>query len=113
MWIKDKFNVQISAMRLMSAETCETITQNILNNKTSSSSPSAHSSASAAVRSTFSKDDSVQSVVETEFVESKKIDSQFYASMNTRHAFPSTLEYNLPISTHDESTAKSGTDIFT
>jgi hypothetical protein len=100
-WIKDKFNVQISAMRLMSAETCETITQKIVNNKGSPSSST--SSSPAALLSTFSREDYTLPGFETEFVGSKKINSQFHEEMNTRHAFPAAPE-DTPISRiNDES----------
>jgi hypothetical protein len=62
-------------MRLLSTETCETLTQKIIsshNNKSSSS-----SSSSPVAYSTPSREGNVLLGVDTEFVESRKISNEF------------------------------------
>jgi hypothetical protein len=66
--------VQVSAIRLLSTETCETLTQKIIsshNNKSPSS------SSSPVAYSTPSREGNILLGVETEFVESKKISNEF------------------------------------
>eukprot|EP00026_Physarum_polycephalum_P000641 Phypoly_transcript_00642.p1 GENE.Phypoly_transcript_00642~~Phypoly_transcript_00642.p1 ORF type:complete len:1425 (+),score=228.18 Phypoly_transcript_00642:309-4277(+) len=90
-WLKDKFNLQVSAISLMSAETCESVTQKILSNHNNSSSSSS-SSIPSALLATSSQEDTSLLGVETEFVDSQKIFAQFSGDFTkTQHTFTSAV----------------------
>lgn len=102
-WIKDKFNAQVSAIRLMSSETCETITQKILSNRGNSSSSS--SASPSTLLSVLSREDDTLPGVDTEYTDSKKITSRYHVCMKTRHAFSPS---ELPTPVRDESSVPLG-----
>eukprot|EP00026_Physarum_polycephalum_P000465 Phypoly_transcript_00466.p1 GENE.Phypoly_transcript_00466~~Phypoly_transcript_00466.p1 ORF type:complete len:1508 (+),score=196.62 Phypoly_transcript_00466:129-4526(+) len=81
-WLKDKFNIQVSALRMMSAETCETITQKVLSYHSNKSVSSSSSTPSAALLSP-SREGNVLLGIETDFLESKKISTQFPPAFST------------------------------
>lgn len=72
--------MQISTVRLMTSETCESIAQKIISHhSTGSSSSSSFSSPSTLLL----QDSKVKFGIETEFVESQKIQAQFQIPMQS------------------------------
>eukprot|EP00026_Physarum_polycephalum_P000035 Phypoly_transcript_00035.p1 GENE.Phypoly_transcript_00035~~Phypoly_transcript_00035.p1 ORF type:complete len:2948 (+),score=330.54 Phypoly_transcript_00035:176-8845(+) len=101
-WIKDKFNVTIPAMRLMAAESCETLTQKILSNHTNSSSSLASATPNdlLAAFSQSQEESAPKPLVETEFMDTVQIESQFHVPMSTRQDFPAPKEF--PVLPYDK-----------
>jgi hypothetical protein len=79
----------------MTSETCETITQTILNNQNSSSS----SSSSPSLQSSLPQENNRLLGIATEFVDSKKITSHFQIPMHERPEFSSTSISNFESAT--------------
>lgn len=92
-WLKDKFNLQITTVQLMTVETVETITQRIVNNNSTNSTSTFSSSTTLALQ------DSIVGI-ETDFVKSKKIYSQFQVPMQKLSA--SSLQVHNPVPVPNE-----------
>ena len=109
--MKEKFNIQISAMRMMSAETCETITQKIIASNSTSASSSEKTSPASSLPTVSHGEERALQVVGTEFTESKQIESQYHEEMSTLPSSPSPCDDTLSTPCVQTTPVQAGTTI--